>query len=226
MRARRSAVSPVIARASRRRSAFRRAASVPIIVPSRSRVAPLAPHHRARVREILDRTRAFNAAEIAVALELFDESYPPPSEPQGAARDPIAVLTPPVSSDYVFLGAFTPDDELIGYACYGPTPDTDGTYDLYWIAVDPEAQGAGSGTILLLEVERRLQGLNARLLVVETSSRSDYQATRRFYQRHAYVEAAEIRGYFAPFDNRIILTKRFPTQHPSPAPRGAWSESQ
>lgn len=224
MRPRRAAVSPVIARASRRRSAFRRAASVPVIVPSRSRVGPLAPHHRARVREILDRTRAFSAAEIAVALELFDETFPPPSE-AGAARGHASRLPLPVSSDYVFLGAFTPEDELIGYACYGPTPDTDRTFDLYWIAVDPEAQGAGSGTILLLEVERRLQGLNARMLVVETSSRSEYQATRRFYERHAYVESAQIRGFYAPSDDRIILTKRFPTQHPSSA-SGAWSESQ
>ena len=49
-------------------------------------------------------------------------------------------VTPPASSDYFFLGAFTPEEELAGFACYGPTPGTDRTYDLYWIAV---IRGAG-----------------------------------------------------------------------------------
>ena len=83
-----------------------------------------------------------------------------------------AVVPTPESlqPDYSFLGAFTPDDELVGYACFGPTPGTDRTYDLYWIAVDPAAHRAGIGTTLLSEVERRLQGQHARMLVVETSS--------------------------------------------------------
>jgi ribosomal protein S18 acetylase RimI-like enzyme len=120
--------------------------------------------------------------------------------------------------DYSFLGAFTPEDELVGYACFGPTPGTDRTYDLYWIAVDPAAHGAGIGTTLLSEVERRLQGQHARLLVVETSSRSEYAPTRGFYGRRGYTEAARVHAFYAPGDDRIILTKRF---HRSPAGRGA-----
>src|SRR5688572_309336 len=134
-------------------------------------------------------------------MELFDETFFP--------------VVPPLDG-YLFLGAFTPDEKLIGYACYGATPDTDRTWDLYWIAVDPSAQGTGSGTTLLSEVERRLLGLNARMLVVETSSRSDYAPTRRFYQARGYDETARVRDFYAPADDRIIFTKRFPD-----APRGA-----
>ena len=38
--------------------------------------------------------------------------------------------------DYEFTGAFE-DERLLGYACTGPTPATEGTFDLYWLAVDP-----------------------------------------------------------------------------------------
>jgi ribosomal protein S18 acetylase RimI-like enzyme len=145
------------------------------------------------VAEILESTAVFRRDEVDVALELFDE----------------AVAVPPASSTYAFLGAFTPDGELAAYACFGPTPATDRTWDLYWIAVHRAAQGRGGGTRLLSEVERRLQELQARMLVVETSSRSEYDATRAFYRARGYVEAAHVREFYAPADDRIILTKRF-----------------
>ena len=171
------------------------------------RIGPLSPAHRDRLAAILAATRAFSAEEVEVALELFDETL--------GTHSP----APPTGSDYTFLGAFTPEDELVGYACYGPTPGTDRTYDLYWIAVDPASQRAGIGTILLDEVERRLQGQHARLLVIETSSRSDYARTRAFYGRRGYADTARVREFYAPGDDRVILTKRF---H-SPTGRGASS---
>ena len=162
-----------------------------------ARVVPalLDVRHRDRVAEILRSTGNFRDEEVDVALELFDASF--------------------AGEDYTFVGAFHPD--LVGFACYGPTPDTDRTFDLYWIAVDPAAQRTGCGTVLLSEVERRLEALHARMLVVETSSRSDYTATRGFYVRRGYVEAARVREFYAPEDDRIILTKRL-----AGSPREGW----
>ena len=137
-------------------------------------VGDMTAKYRNRVRDILVATKVFRNEEIDVAIELFDEVY---GTPIAVDKNPNYA---PVSFDYIFLGAFTPEEELAGFACYGPTPGTDRTYDLYWIAVHPSAQGTGSGTILLNEVERRLKGQNARMLVVETSSRSDYKNTRGF----------------------------------------------
>ena len=164
---------------------------------------------RPRVAEILRVSRVFSREEIGVALELFDESSQDFGlrtaeggvHPQSAIPDP--------ESDYLFLGAFTPEEVLVGYACWGPTPATDRTWDLYWIAVDTALQGAGIGTILLEEVERRLVGQHARMLIAETSSRSDYTATRGFYERRGYREAARVRDFYAPGDDRIIFVKRF-----------------
>jgi ribosomal protein S18 acetylase RimI-like enzyme len=170
----------------------------------------LSPAHRARVAEILRRANVFRREEIAVALEVFDEGL----EERGT-RTEEATIGPafPRSSflvpSYAFLGAFSPEDILVGYACWGPAPATDRTWDLYWIAVDSTLQGVGIGTILLEEIERRLSGQHARMLIAETSSRSDYAATRGFYSRRGYVEAARLRDFYEPGDDRIIFVKRF-----------------
>jgi GNAT superfamily N-acetyltransferase len=158
-------------------------------------IGPLEPSHRGRVAEILRSTQNFRDEEVDVALELFDASFG--------------------GDDYVMIGAFLRD--LLGFACYGPTMATDRTYDLYWIAVDRSAQGTGCGSVLLAEVERRLEALHARMLVIETSSRSDYTATRGFYLKRGYVEAARVREFYASDDDRIILTKRFAL-----SPREGW----
>ena len=172
---------------------------------ARLRTGPLDPSHRARLAELVRATGAFSDEEVAVALELFDEGVGA-AAPRSSLLDP---ELPPASSTYRFLGAFDRDGDLAGYVCYGPTPGTDRTFDLYWIAVHPAAQGTGSGTLLLSEVERRLTDDDARMLVVETSSRSDYGAARGFYARRGYVEAARVRDFYAPADDRIMYVKRF-----------------
>lgn len=183
--------------------------AAPVAAP-RIVVGDMAAKYRERVRDILVATGVFRAEEIDVALELFDSAFGSSGGTNQANHQshPGFTNVTPASSDYFFLGAFTPEEELAGFACYGPTPGTDRTYDLYWIAVHPAAQGTGSGTILLNEVERRLQGQNARMLVVETSSRSDYQNSRGFYFRRGFVEAARARDFYAPSDDRITFTKR------------------
>ena len=173
-------------------------------------VGDMTAKYRTRVRDILAATKVFREEEVDVAIELFDEVFGTPVVVGSTSASNYA----PANSDYFFLGAFTPEEELAGFACYGPTPGTDRTYDLYWIAVHPAAQGTGSGTILLNEVERRLKGQNARMLVVETSSRSDYKNTRGFYFRRGYVESARACDFYAPADDRITFTKRLQSRAP------------
>jgi ribosomal protein S18 acetylase RimI-like enzyme len=143
--------------------------------------------HRARLEALVAGTKVFRPSEVAIAVELLDRA---------AAGD----------DDYRFVGAFDGDD-LVGYACWGPTPGTEGTFDLYWIAVDTTRQGGGVGSDLLAHVERTLQAGGGRLIVVETSSRADYAPTRAFYERRGYTRAATLPGYYAPGDNLVIYLK-------------------
>ena len=147
---------------------------------------PLSAADRRRIEEITHAVRVFQDGDVPVALEVFD----------GAVAG---------SPDYVALGAAI-EDRLVGWICWGPTPCTLGTYDLYWMAVDPAAQGAGVGTALLREMEGRLAG-SARLIVVETAGRPDYRPTRAFYETRGYRKAAVIPDFYAPGDDQVVYVK-------------------
>ncbi len=172
------------------------------------RLSALCAGDRARVSELLVATCAFSTEEVGVALELFDTTFTSGNGSGRPERSEGPALAPGGMADYEFLGAFDDEDQLLGYACFGPTPSTEGTYDLYWLAVDPAAQGCGTGRALVREVERSLVGRHARLLAVETSSREGYAQTREFYARCGYLEAARVRDFYDPADDRIILTTR------------------
>lgn len=148
---------------------------------------PVGRAHRARLETLVRDTGLFREAEVRTAVELLDEAL------DG-------------DDDYRFLGAFD-GDELVGYACYGPTPDTLGTFDLYWIAVDRTRQGEGIGTQLVTAVETTLSAIGGRLVVVETSSRDEYEPTRGFYEARGYRRTATIAGYYAPADDLVIYVK-------------------
>jgi len=148
---------------------------------------PVGRAHRARLETLVRDTGLFREAEVRTAVELLDEAL------DG-------------DDDYRFLGAFD-GDELVGYACFGPTPDTLGTFDLYWIAVDRNRQGAGIGTQLVTAVEQQLIADGCRLIVVETSSRPEYDPTRRFYEARGYGKQATIPGYYAPGDDLVVYIK-------------------
>jgi len=136
----------------------------------------------------------FRPDEWPVALEVFDAAVSGPR--------PTTASEP----DYTALGADA-EGRLVGWICWGPTPCTLGTYDLYWMAVDPAAQRSGIGTALLVEMERRLAG-RARLIVVETAGRAEYAATRRFYQSRGYRPTARIPEFYAPGDDLVVYTKQ------------------
>lgn len=162
-------------------------------------VGSLNHSHRQHIEAIVRATGVFSDGEVDVALELFDETFASPDRRTSPDADPTA--------DYEFVGVFL-DKALVGYACYGATPSTDRTFDLYWIAVHPSAQRIGAGAALMNEVERRLEERRARIVVIETSSRDDYAPTRRFYHQRGYQEAARLHDFYSPGDDRVVLTRR------------------
>jgi GNAT superfamily N-acetyltransferase len=141
---------------------------------------------RARLEDITRAAGLFREAETAIALEVFDAAV-------GG------------SPDYTALAADL-DGRLVGWICWGPTPCTVGTFDLYWMAVEPALHGTGIGTSLLAEMERRLAGV-ARLIVVETSGRPEYRATRAFYEARGYRMGGIISDFYAPGDDQVVYVK-------------------
>ncbi len=145
---------------------------------------------RERIGAIVRATGNFSPAECDVALEVVDEAL--------AAGE---------ASGY-FVHVFESDGIVQGYVCYGPTPLTHGTWDLYWIAVDPGAQGHGTGRALLAFAEDDVRRRGGRLLLIETSSQESYGATVRFYERAGYGLEARIRDFYQRGDDKLVFARR------------------
>jgi ribosomal protein S18 acetylase RimI-like enzyme len=155
------------------------------------RIRKLEPGDRPRIAEIVMSSGNFNDVEIATALELVDEA-----------------LAEGEKSGYMIVVLEDGKNPLVkGFACYGPTPLTQGVYDLYWIAVDPAAQGKGFGQRLLKYVEQDLVNRGGRMLLIETSSHETYGATIRFYERSGYELVARIKNFYRIGDDKLVFSK-------------------
>ncbi|MBC7186551.1 MAG: GNAT family N-acetyltransferase [Calditrichaeota bacterium] len=154
-------------------------------------IRKLQPEDRAAVYEILQQTDMFTMAEVNVAMELID-----------------TYLFNKEQRDYLVYAAVAESGQVAGYVCFGPTPATEGTFDLYWIAVAPAMQNQGVGKQLLQFVEEYVKSQNGRLIIIETSSQKKYLPTQQFYLRNNYTVEARIKDFYRPGDDRLIFAKR------------------
>ncbi len=156
------------------------------------RIRPIERRDRSRIEEIIVSSGKFNQEEIATAVELVDEA-----------------LEKGEKSGYIIVILDTGKEHpaVQGYACYGPTPLTQGVYDLYWIVTDPAAQGRGFGRRLLEYVERDIVKRGGRMLLIETSSQEAYGATIHFYKRTGYELVARIKNFYRIGDDKLVFSK-------------------
>ncbi len=143
-----------------------------------------------RILEVIRATGMFTSAEVEVAEELID-----------------IYLERPDQKDYGIVVIENEGKETVGYMTWGPAPLTEGTYDIYWMAVSPGEQGRGRGTDLVRWLEDELRRRDGRMILIETSSQPRYAATRRFYINLDYKEVARVRDFYKPGDDRVIYAK-------------------
>ena len=153
-------------------------------------VRTMLPSDRMALFNILETISEFTPSEVLVAREVID-SY----------------LHDPRGSGYNILVAEI-DSGVAGYICYGPTPLTQGTWDLYWMATSPGKQGQGIGSNLMALAENGIIESGGRLAIIETSSKPEYEKTRHFHLSHGYEVVARIPDFYAPGDDKLILQKR------------------
>jgi ribosomal protein S18 acetylase RimI-like enzyme len=113
----------------------------------------------------------------------------------------------PEDSGYHFI-VDRDGDRVLGFAIYGPRDLTDGVFDLYWIAVDPDAQCHGVGRKLSTACENAVRDMGGRILIAETSGTPYYEPARKFYLSLGYENEATIRDFYMPGDDLKIFTKR------------------
>lgn len=120
----------------------------------------------------------------------------------------------PDADDYLVLLAeyggdeAHPPDEVVGYVCYGRTPFTVGTFDLYWLATSPKFQRRGIAAALCRRLEDEVRALGGYLIRVETSGTEGYGSAQRFYQSQGYPVVCHVPDFYKPGDDLLIMCKR------------------
>ncbi len=89
-----------------------------------------------------------------------------------------------------------------------PEKMTDGTYNLYLIAVDGKQRGRGIGAELMGYLEDKLNKDGVRVLIVETSGLPEFEQTRRFYAKLDYQQEAVIRDFYSEGEDKVVFWKK------------------
>jgi ribosomal protein S18 acetylase RimI-like enzyme len=148
------------------------------------------PADRARLIEIISQGEAFRPEEVSCAIELLD-----------------GALVRAEGNTYEALVATDATDAPIGYACFGATPMTESTFDLYWLVVAAENQGQGVGSRLTAEVEAALRARGVGRVRVETSSLEGKGGAARFYAAAGYQEVGRIPDFYRSGDDLLTFLK-------------------
>jgi ribosomal protein S18 acetylase RimI-like enzyme len=141
--------------------------------------------------KLVSKIEIFKPEDLACVQELWEEFLHSKNEPDR----------------YHFIIA-KEGDQLIGFACFGHRPLTEGTYDLYWLAVDPAFRHGGIGHSLLTSVEGEIQTLDGYLVVIETSSLKSFASTRTFYLACGYQQIVQIPDFYGLGDDMVVFTKK------------------
>lgn len=100
-----------------------------------------------------------------------------------------------------------PDARPVGYVCFGRTPMTESTYDLYWLVISPTDRGRGLGHALVARFEDHLRANGGRTVRVETSSLEGQGGASRFYDSAGYGRAGVIPDFYRAGDDLLIFAK-------------------
>ena len=148
--------------------------------------------------------RSVKKEDIDALKSVLDSSELFPSE---MLEDMISdYLTNPDSADIWFTTIV--DNKPISIAYCAPERMTYGTYNLYAIAIDKDMQGKGIGGKMLTYIENLLREKGHRILIIETSGKAAYDATRQFYLKNNYTLQATIPEFYEAGDDKVVFWKK------------------
>ncbi len=161
-------------------------------------------------------SRALDPADVSALVDLVVASGVFRPEEVEVAREVLETCASKGEASGYFCRvaaeAWGPGEALPeGFACWGPTPCTEGTFDLYWLVVHPRAQGRGAASRLLAEAEGDVVRRGGRQLIAETSSTDLYAPARAFYESRGFRAAARVPDFYRVGDAKVIYAKPLPT---------------
>jgi ribosomal protein S18 acetylase RimI-like enzyme len=156
------------------------------------------PEDLNKIRTVLKGTGFFDAApdEIDVAAGLVEEVLA-----NGNSVENYKILIAEENASSVG------QNEIAGYVCFARVPCSVSTYEIYWIAVNKNIQGKGTGRHLINEVEKIVKQLHGSKLILYTAGRALYAPTHKFYKACGFKEEARIKNYYSIGDDCVIYSK-------------------
>jgi GNAT superfamily N-acetyltransferase len=148
--------------------------------------------------------RAMQQHDMAALKGVIDSSELFPSE---LLNDMTAEYFATPATNEIWLVA-EQESTPIAVAYCAPERLTDGTYNLYLIAVHRQFQGTGIGAEIMRYVEQMLIDKGARILLVETSGLPEFERTRAFYDKCSYTREAVIRDFYKAGDDKVVFWKQ------------------
>lgn len=148
--------------------------------------------------------RAVNQADLTSLKEVIDTSGLFPSE---LLDEMIADYLSNEETQDIWLTKIE-NNKPIAIAYCAPEKLTEGTYNLYLIAVHKNFQAQGFGKQIITHIERLLQSKGVRILLVETSGLPEFELTRKFYDNCGYNKEAVIRDFYRNGEDKVIFRKK------------------
>ncbi len=148
---------------------------------------------RGLLEDALRSDATFTREEIAVAIELIESALEPREHSE---------------HDYTVRIADLDGFPVAGYICFGRTPMTESTWDLYWVVTHADARGRGIARALIEAMEREVVRRGGKTVRVETSQQESHEAARRLYDRLGYPVVARFPDFYRAGDDLIVYYKR------------------
>lgn len=137
-----------------------------------------------RYLKIAKSTSVFNPAEIEVLEEVLTDCFENSK------------------TTYILF------EEVGGFTIFGRSPMTKFSWDIYWTVVGKDFQRRGIGRKLQGRIEDYILKQDKKAnLRVETSSKSEYTATRNFYKSVGFTEIGRIPDFYNENDSLVIFCK-------------------
>lgn len=112
------------------------------------------------------------------------------------------------SEDESFWLTYESAGKPVAVTYCAPEQMTEGTWNLYLIAVHTDFQDKGIGGVLMNFIEAKLKKEQQRILLVETSGLEEFARTRNFYTKLNYTEEARIREFYAVGEDKVVFWKK------------------
>ena len=175
---------------------------------------PVAPGARVRMASIMDASEPTAPRQAATVRRVTPNDVPALKALIDATGLFLSDMLDGMLAPYFEQGPtgsefWITDDEggPVAVAYYAPERMTEGTWNLYLIAVHPGCQGSGRGSALLRHVEEALGARGERVLLVETSGLPEFERTRAFDSINGYDEEARIRDFYQAGEDKVIFRK-------------------